>query len=309
MENPSLHIVRQYFMPGKAEKLSDSDISFILMEAKNKLSKDPTVYHLKSPLIVVGDLHGNLKDLLHIFQTAGTPPEHKFLFLGDYIDRGPQSVELLLLLFSLKVLYPDNIFLLRGNHETINFAEPTDFTKECKAKLFSSALILISEVFDEMPIAALVDEKIWCIHGGLSQGYTKISQIQSIKRPLKTPENGYLVDLLWSDPNCQVQEWGPNQRGNTVVWGAKAAKKFMEENSISYIIRAHQAVFDGFKYAFPPDKSVVTLYSSSFSTNGTPNKAAYCSLSPGNPPKFTQLFKLANNTSFNIYWKDGHQRI
>lgn len=307
MENPPLAYVRQYFTTAKMEKMTDNDISYILMEAKNTLSQDPTVYNLKSPITIVGDLHGNLKDLLHIFQTAGTPPERKFLFLGDYVDRGPQSVEVLLLLFSLKVLYPNHIFLLRGNHEVIDFAEPTDFMNEVKKKLFSSAMILISEVFDEMPLAALIDNKIWCIHGGLSQGYTKISAIQAIKRPFRTPDNGYLADLLWSDPCQTVQEWGPNtQRGNTVVWGSKAAKKFMEDNKLSYIIRAHQAVFEGFKYAFPPDKSVVTLYSSTFSTNGNANKAAYCSITPGNPPKFTQLNQVSYGTQFNIYWKDAH---
>ena len=298
--------LKNFFLStGVSYKIPSSDVTYITIEAKNQLMKDKVLLELTSPIIVVGDLHGFLIDLLHIFKNCALPPDNKFLFLGDYIDRGPSSVETLCLLLALKVKYPKHIYLLRGNHESREMAETNTFGKECAQKLFPSALTLFSEVFDVMPVAAVIDTKIFCIHAGLSKGFMKLSDIKKIRRPFSLPETGPLADLFWSDPAHNVQDWGPSQRGNTFVWGLKVAKQFMEENNLIQIVRAHQVVYEGYGFPFFPDKSVVTIYSASSSANGSKNFAAYIHILPNAPPKYIQLAQLPRSASFGIFWKDA----
>lgn len=293
---------------GTSYKVPNADVTFLAVEAKTLLSNEKTLLELTSPIVVVGDLHGHLVDLLHLLQNSGLPPDNKYLFLGDFIDRGPRSIETLCLLFALKIRFPKSIFLLRGNHESFEMAQNNEFGEDCKTKLFPSALMIFAEAFDVMPIAAVIDKKIFCVHGGLSRGFMKLSDIAKIRRPLSLPESGPIADLLWSDPSYTVQEWGPSKRGNTFVWGQKVAHKFMEDNGLTMIVRAHQVVYEGYGFPFPSDKSVVTLYSASTSANGAKNIAAYMVITPGAAPKFVQMAQLARNASLAIYWPEGNAK-
>ena len=200
--------------------------------------KKPLIDNITGKCVIVGDLHGNLHDLIRILNTNGLPPAIKYVFLGDYVDRGRFSMETFCYLAAHKVKYPKHVYLLRGNHESREMAESNTFGKECAQKLFPSALTLFSEVFDVMPVAAVIDTKIFCIHAGLSKGFMKLSDIKKIRRPFSLPETGPLADLFWSDPSHSVQEWGPSQRGNTYVWGLKVAKQFIK------FLHTHESLYE-----------------------------------------------------------------
>ena len=171
--------------------------------------------------MVVGDVHGQYYDLLRIFEYGGFPPESNYLFLGDYIDRGKQSIETVSLLLCYKIKYPENFFLLRGNHECAQINRIYGFYDECKRRYSIRLWRVFSDVFNCLPVAALVDEKIFCMHGGLSPELKNLDQIKNIMRPTDVPDTGLLCDLLWSDPERGVENYGDNDRGVSFTFGEK----------------------------------------------------------------------------------------
>lgn len=218
-----------------------------------------SLLELEAPLKICGDIHGQFIDLLRMFEYGGIPPESNYLFLGDYVDRGKQSIETITLLLAYKVKYPENFFLLRGNHETKTISRIYGFYDECKrrynVKLWSS----FCDVFNCMPPCAVIDEKIICMHGGLSPELTNLDQIQRIVRPTDVPDSGLLADLLWSDPEQDLDGWAPSDRGISFVFGADVVTKFLQRTDLDLIVRAHQVVEDG--YEFFAQRQLITLFS------------------------------------------------
>lgn len=169
-----------------------------------KLHKLKYGYHsLRSPF--AGDIHGQYTDLLRLFEYGGFPPEANYLFLGDYVDRGKQSLETICLLLAYKIKYPENFFLLRGNHECASINRIYGFYDECKRRFNIKLWKTFTDCFNCLPIAAIIDEKIFCCHGGLSPDLQGMEQIRRIMRPTDVPDTGLLCDLLWSDPDKDVQ--------------------------------------------------------------------------------------------------------
>ena len=180
---------------------------------------EPSLLELPPPIKICGDIHGQLLDLLRVFELGGLPPDSKYLFLGDYVDRGPKSVEVILLLFALKIKYPESIYLIRGNHESMEMTETFGFADECKKKLNEQLWLRFLKVFDYLPIGAVVANEFFCIHGGLSPELKSLDDVRAIQRPTDIPEEGLVADLLWSDPCKSTVDFGPNDRGNTITWG------------------------------------------------------------------------------------------
>lgn len=208
-----------------------------------------------------GDIHGQLHDVLTLFQTGGQCPETRYLFLGDFVDRGFYSVETFLLLMALKVRYPDRIYLIRGNHETRQITTVYGFYDECLRKYGSvNVWRYCCEVFDYISLGAVIggDQGVFCIHGGLSPMINKIDQIKIINRKQEVPHEGAMCDLLWSDPE-DVAGWSVLPRGAGYLFGINEVKKFNHTNNISLIARAHQLVMEGYKEMF--DKQLVTVWS------------------------------------------------
>lgn len=207
-----------------------------------------------------GDIHGQYYDLLRLFECLQYPPKTKYLFLGDYVDRGKQSLETVLLLLCLKVKYPDMIYILRGNHESESVNRIYGFFDECKRRTSLRIYKAFCLLFNILPITALIENKILCMHGGLAFDLENLEQLKNIKRPTEIPDKGLLCDLVWSDPSTEVPtDWGPNERGVSLTFSKSVVEKFNKANDLDLICRAHQVVEEG--YEFFADMKLVTVFS------------------------------------------------
>lgn len=247
---------------GKRSKnvcLKNNEIQMVCSRAREILLSQPSLLELNPPVKVVGDVHGQYGDLIRIFTKCGFPPQTNYLFLGDYVDRGKQSLETILLLLCYKIKYPENFFLLRGNHECANVTRVYGFYDECKRRCNIKTWKLFIDTFNTLPIAAIVAGKIFCVHGGLLPVLSSLDEIRNIARPTDVPDFGLLNDLLWSDPADTLNEWEDNERGVSYVFSKVAINKFLQKFGFDLVCRAHMVVEDG--YEFFNDQTLVTVFS------------------------------------------------
>lgn len=245
--------------PGKNVQLTENEIRGLCLKSREIFLSQPILLELEAPLKICGDIHGQYYDLLRLFEYGGFPPESNYLFLGDYVDRGKQSLETICLLLAYKIKYPENFFLLRGNHECASINRIYGFYDECKRRYNIKLWKTFTDCFNCLPVAAIVDEKIFCCHGGLSPDLQSMEQIRRIMRPTDVPDQGLLCDLLWSDPDKDQMGWGENDRGVSFTFGAEVVGKFLHKHDFDLICRAHQVVEDG--YEFFAKRQLVTLFS------------------------------------------------
>eukprot|EP00770_Monocercomonoides_exilis_P000812 MONOS_804.1-p1 / transcript=MONOS_804.1 / gene=MONOS_804 / organism=Monocercomonoides_exilis_PA203 / gene_product=serine / transcript_product=serine / location=Mono_scaffold00013:168714-170837(-) / protein_length=599 / sequence_SO=supercontig / SO=protein_coding / is_pseudo=false len=184
--------------------LPESDIKGLICLAKKIILSQDILLELVAPLKICGDIHGQYEDLLRLFEYGGFPPVSNYLFLGDYVDRGSHSIEVICLLFAFKVKYPESIFLLRGNHECAVINRLYGFYNECTTRYCTALWMLFADCFNCLPLCAIINDKIFCTHGGLSPHLTSLSQITRIARPTDIPDSGLLCDLVWADPNPEM---------------------------------------------------------------------------------------------------------
>ena len=239
--------------------LSFEELKYLCTKSMELFMEDSVFLELSAPIIICGDTHGQFRDLLRLFDFGGVPPKKTYLFLGDYFDRGKNSIETISLLLAYKIKYPKNIYLLRGNHECEMINRTYGFFDECKRRYNLRIWKIFSDCFNWLPISALVNERILCMHGGLSPELTDIDCLKKIVRPTEVPDKGLLCDLLWSDPEKGVEDWAPNQRGISVLFNEKIIKKTLEDLDIDLICRAHQVVENG--YEFFAQRRLVTVFS------------------------------------------------
>lgn len=239
--------------------LKNSEIQLVCAKAREIFLSQPSLLELSPPVKVVGDVHGQYSDLIRVFTKCGFPPSTNYLFLGDYVDRGKQSLETILLLLCYKIKYPENFFLLRGNHECANVTRVYGFYDECKRRCNIKTWKLFIDTFNTLPIAAIVAGKIFCVHGGLSPVLNSMDEIRNIARPTDVPDYGLLNDLLWSDPADTLNEWEDNERGVSYVFSKVAINKFLSKFGFDLVCRAHMVVEDG--YEFFNDRTLVTVFS------------------------------------------------
>jgi serine/threonine-protein phosphatase PP1 catalytic subunit len=219
----------------------------------------PSLLELDAPVRILGDIHGQFKDLLRFFELGGLPPQSNYLFLGDYIDRGLQSLETIILLLALRVKYPENVFLLRGNHECASINRVYGFYDECKRRYSLRLWKAFSDVFNCLPPAAIVGTKIFCCHGGPSPDLHNLDDVRCLRRPTDIPDSGVLCDLLWADPEKELEGWLESDRGVSWMFGADVAEGFCQQLGLDLIVRAHQVVEDG--YEFFAQRKLVTVFS------------------------------------------------
>ena len=251
------------------------------------VASQPMVLRINTPVKVFGDIHGQYQDLMRFFEMWGEPKEGlggdiaaiDYLFLGDYVDRGTLSLETICLLMALKIKYPDRFHLIRGNHEDKLINSNFGFLEECQMRLGDdpvsdeSVFAIINEFFEFLPLAAIIEDQIICLHGGIGANCSYIHEIEAIERPLDVVHEAtnttqqIVMDILWSDPTDNDDETGiqpnllrdSNNYGNIVKYGPDIVKKFLAQNNLNMIIRAHECVLDGFeRFA---GGSLITLFS------------------------------------------------
>ncbi|KAL3418553.1 Serine/threonine-protein phosphatase PP-Z [Phlyctema vagabunda] len=247
---------------GKSQKavcLKIAEITSICSRVREIFLEQPPLIELEAPVKIVGDIHGQYSDLIRMFEMCGFPPSANFLFLGDYVDRGKHSLETMLLLMCYKIKYPENFFLLRGNHECANVTRVYGFYDECKRRCNTKVWKTFVDTFNCLPIAAIVAGKIFCVHGGLSPALKHMDDIRNIARPTDVPDYGLLNDLLWSDPADQEKDWAASERGVSYSFGKKVITEFLARHDFDLVCRAHMVVEDG--YEFFEDRVLVTVFS------------------------------------------------
>ncbi|CAE7400180.1 NPP1 [Symbiodinium natans] len=213
---------------------------------------------LEPPWVVVGNMHGYYDQLLRLFKRCGDLPDTRYLFLGGYVDKGRRSLDTIVLLLLRKTQYPDDIVLLRSNHEEASMTRIYGFYDECKRRANVKLWKCFMEAFNCMPACALIREKIFCVCGGLSPELTHFDQIRQLTRPTVVPDSGLLCDLVWSDPHAE-SGWVENDRGVSYCFGPDVVQKFVESMGVDLIVRSHQVAIDG--YEFAADRKLVTIWS------------------------------------------------
>jgi serine/threonine-protein phosphatase 4 catalytic subunit len=230
---------------------SESDTTSLLRQAIEVLGAEPNCISLRAPISVCGDIHGQFYDLLELFSVGGRPPEQSFVFLGDYVDRGYYSTETLLLLLALKARYPAKIHLLRGNHECQQVTEEYGFFEEVSRKYPNSEVYhFCIAVFAMLPLVAIIEDTVLCVHGGLSPSLERLADLHGLQRKQEPPQDGLFSDLLWSDPDEKISGFQHSERGAGFLFGADVTQHFTQQNNIQFICRAHQVADDGYKEFF-----------------------------------------------------------
>ena len=269
------------FKTGK--KIHRKYVFQIILKVKELVYNEPTMVeaHVQPDhkLTVCGDTHGQYFDLLEIFRLNGFPSsQHHYLFNGDFVDRGSWSTEIALLLYAYKWLYPDSFYLNRGNHETDDMNRMYGFEGECKAKYSERVFKLFSESFSALPLATLIGDKYFVLHGGLfSDDDTSLDDIRKLNRHSQRQpgQSGLMMEMLWTDPQTAPGR-GPSKRGVGLQFGPDVTKRFCEKNGLEAVIRSHEVRMDG--YEVEHDGRCITVFSAPKYCDSTENKGAYINI-------------------------------
>ena len=264
------------FSEGFIPRFEGSDLKNLCRMAEEMFKSEETLLDLSGDFVIVGDIHGNIRDLLRILAYTGNPFNEKYLFLGDYVDRGEFSLEVITLLFALKLALPSSIFLIRGNHEFMHTNAKYGFKQQVLAEYDEELYNLFNEAFSYMPLAAFINSKYFAVHGGISADLINVKDICEIPRPLVSEcdaeEFAQLVtDLVWNDPIAINALYLTSPRGFGCLFGRDAIECFLERSGVFKIIRAHQCVQNGFESIL--DDKLITVFSSSNYSTAPPNKA------------------------------------
>lgn len=243
----------------KCEFIKESEVKSLCIKAREILTQEGNVLQVHAPVTVCGDIHGQFYDFIELFRIGGDSPYTNYLFMGDFVDRGYYSVETFLLMLALKVRHPDRVQLIRGNHESRQITQVYGFYDECLRK-YGSAQVwrYCTEIFDLLALAAVIDGKVFCVHGGLSPAVQEIDDIRKLERRQEVPHEGPMSDLLWSDPE-DITGWTISNRGAGYLFGQDVVQKFNHSNNVELIARAHQLVMEGYKTIF--NDTLVTVWS------------------------------------------------
>jgi len=212
----------------------------------------PFLLKLKAPIKVYGDIHGQYENLLDLFKLFNNDVKDS-LFLGDYVDRGKNSIECISLLLAYKILYPQNFFLLRGNHETVSVNKNYGFFDEVKLRYSVKLYKSFSELFNCLPVAAIIDQKIFCCHGGLPRQENFLQTLEKTIRPHEVQDQGPICDLLWADPHDypeKVLGFSSNDRGISHTFGGQVLQNFLKKNDFELFVRGHQVCEDGYQFFY-----------------------------------------------------------
>jgi serine/threonine-protein phosphatase 4 catalytic subunit len=240
------------------ELLKESEVEEICNRAMDILILESNIRHVSSPVVVVGDVHGQFSDLQDLLKLEGPPGNYGYVFLGDYVDRGKNSLETILLLLVYKIMLPDKVTLIRGNHEQRNINKLYGFYQEIRLKYKTPRVWnMINDLFSYFNIGAIIDNRYLCVHGGISPNVC-INKLQRVDRFEKLIDKCIFSEVIWSDPSL-YPGIRPNPRGCGWLYGEDVLKQFLVFNNLEMVIRSHQLVSEGFKWEFK--KICLTIWS------------------------------------------------
>lgn len=251
----------------------------LCMQISQIFDSEPILITVKSPVLIVGDLHGHLLDLLRILKQFGYPPEKHYVFLGDLVDRGEFSTEVVTLVFILKVLFPRQVTIIRGNHEFSSLCHSNGFSYEI-SHIYNSDFIEIAfyRAFSFMPLGALIGTHVLCVHGGIGPSFTSLAQIRSIQRPFDNFDSEIISSILWSDPSNDVEDFQQSDRGEGYLYGTKNLETFLSQNQLRYLVRGHECIENGVDISL--DSKCITVFSASNYCGVSSNKAGILLMQP-----------------------------
>jgi len=226
-------------------------LQLLCKRAFKSLREDECCVQIGGEVTIVGDIHGQYHDLVRIFEKCGEPGGNgnTYLFLGDYVDRGDWSIEVITLLFLCKIKHPDKFFLLRGNHEDAKINAMYGFQEECEKRFNARVFQFFNTCFCMMPFCSIVNDSLFCVHAGISPSFESLAQINSIQRPCRI-EPGITCDLVWADPNNRRSRESfvaNKQRGTSFRFSIDATQDFLERLGLKRLIRAHELCDYGYQ--------------------------------------------------------------
>lgn len=234
-------------------------VVMMLLDFAEELKKQPNIVKLSLPskrdnykpkFTVCGDTHGQFYDTMNLFESNGFPSaDNPYLFNGDFVDRGSFSIENILTFIGYYLLEPRSVYLNRGNHEGINMNSIYGFSGEVNHKYDNKIMQLFSGCFNCLPLASLLEEKIFICHGGLfSKDNVTLKDINDVDRFRDIPDSGIMCEILWSDPQPNNGR-GISKRGIGIQFGPDVTKNFCETNNLEMIIRSHEMKDEGYEVA------------------------------------------------------------
>jgi serine/threonine-protein phosphatase 2A catalytic subunit len=240
---------------------SKSEVTLLCQKVSKLLTQEPNVLQIESPVTICGNIQGSLEDLQEIFKLSGPPPASNYLFLGNYINKGKFSVEVLCILFIYKILFPSKLTLLRGCHECAGAGQTYGFFQEILKK-FGDFLVFegFLKVFNCFPFAAVVGGQVFCVHSGISFSVETIEELMAVERFSDVKTDGPLMHLLWNFPFSGLG-WSVSPKSYDFGFGTDVTSKFLEKNDLKMIVRSHQLVMEGFSQE--QGGNIVTIFSAS----------------------------------------------
>lgn len=232
------------------------------------VSHEKRIQEVAAPATVFGDLHGQLRDMLLLFHDFGLPHAHgeQFVFNGDWVDRGKHQIEVISLVFALKITFPTKVFLNRGNHEDAEMNEDYGFKDQCTERLGEDdgleAFKAVTTAFTYLPLGSRISGKVLVVHGGIGDGEWDLEDIEETSNPLNSSNlsherNNHAQNLMWSDPIPEdnpdgvvkgVHNSPRSDDGVIKTFGQDVTERFLDRNDLELIIRSHEFVEGGHGY-------------------------------------------------------------
>lgn len=265
----------------------------ILTELCNFSSKifadEQMILNLKGEYAIIGDLHGHILDLFRILRKFGHPPKQNYVFLGDLVDRGEFSTETIILILLMKCLYPENVFVIRGNHEFTELWPACGFLAELETIYNNSQTpsSIFMKAFSFLPLGAIINNRYLCVHGGIGPEMPSIQQLMLLERPIYNFDSEPVLSIVWSDLSNTIKEFEPSNRGTGYLYGEPALESYLESQNLEVLIRGHECVIGGVEFSIK--KKCITVFSASNYCGVTDNDAGVLIVTVDDAPKRVAL--------------------